>query len=185
MAPPGMPKITSTPTASRDRTRLCAPVMPVAGSVALRPAAADTVSTPARAAAASRGAACSLGVVVIWVLLAVLNGWNGYGQQKTPRATGTEGSAHRSWTDALGDYEAAEAGVKELASAGHLHTVRLARRGRQPTRLTMWTSESIFGASSIVGSKASRNAGSSRAPFGRPSSQPWTNRQPMARSACS
>ena len=74
-----MPKITSTPTASSERTRLCAPVMPVAGSAAAAATERAAVSTPASAAAASlrrrpRGG-CSLGVVVIsafsWALLGV------------------------------------------------------------------------------------------------------------------
>src|SRR3954454_12143446 len=58
VAPPGMPKATSTPTASRERTRLCAPVMPVAGSAAASAIVRATVSTPRVAAAAA-----SLGVV--------------------------------------------------------------------------------------------------------------------------
>src|SRR5829696_5432577 len=147
-----MPKITSTPTASRERTRLCAPVMPVAGSAAAGRAA---VSTPASEAAASRVAAslpaCSLGVVVIGGLLAllVLSGGVRGGcllrQQKTPRATGTEGSARRSGTGALGDYEAAQATVDEQAGARHPHTVRPRGQGRQPTRPTVWTPPSISG----------------------------------------
>src|SRR4051794_41781435 len=62
-----MPKMTSTPTASSERTRLCAPVMPVAGSTA-GGAVVDgrsVVSTPARDAAASRLADSSGGVVLI------------------------------------------------------------------------------------------------------------------------
>src|SRR3954451_15482264 len=58
-----MPKITSTPTASSERTRLCAPVMPVAGSGA-RGSGRAVVSTPASEAAASR-LADSLGVGVL------------------------------------------------------------------------------------------------------------------------
>src|SRR4051794_41968192 len=62
-----MPKMTSTPTASSERTRLCAPVMPVAGSTA-GGAVVDgrsVVSTPARDAAASRLADSSGGGVLI------------------------------------------------------------------------------------------------------------------------
>src|SRR4051794_5971630 len=67
-----MPKMTSTPTASSDRTRLCAPVMPVAGSVgapvvrsAARTAVAGrVVSTPSTAAAASRVADSLVGLVI-------------------------------------------------------------------------------------------------------------------------
>src|SRR3712207_7542015 len=67
-----MPKMTSTPAASRLRTRLCAPVMPVAGSVArpVLPSPARTavagrvVSTPSSAAAASRVADSLVGVVI-------------------------------------------------------------------------------------------------------------------------
>src|SRR3954449_12661727 len=47
-----MPKITSTPTASRERTRLCAPVMPETGS-GMRAGGWAVVSTPASEAAAS------------------------------------------------------------------------------------------------------------------------------------
>src|SRR4051812_11305168 len=91
-----MPKITSTPTASRDRTRLCAPVMPVAGSAAAAETERAAVSTPARAAAASRLAASreagSLGVVVIaafsWALLGVGRDRGASGNKKplVPRA---------------------------------------------------------------------------------------------------
>src|ERR1700712_2447908 len=48
-----MPKTTSTPTASRERTRLCAPVMPVAGSAAASAMVRAVVSTPRVAAAAA------------------------------------------------------------------------------------------------------------------------------------
>src|SRR3954468_24914209 len=134
-----MPKMTSTPTASSDRTRLCAPVMPVAGSTVGPPVDRSVVSRPATEAAASRvaasRAAASLGVVVIaavsWPCWASADAgsWRRVGQQKTPRATGTEGSARRSGTGALGDYEdAAEAAVDEQAGVGHLHTVRLVDR---------------------------------------------------------
>src|SRR3954470_1009427 len=52
-----MPKTTSTPTASRERTRLCAPVRPVAGSAAASAMVRAVVSTPRVAwAAASVGA---------------------------------------------------------------------------------------------------------------------------------
>src|SRR5688500_1043174 len=117
--------------------------MPVAGSTAASPTGRTVVSTPASEAAASR-VACSLGVVVIsafsWALLRC---GRAFGQQKAPRATGTEGSARRSGTDALGDYDAAAAaGVQ--TGAGHADTVRLAGRGRQPGRLTQWTPPSIF-----------------------------------------
>src|SRR5215212_9123562 len=134
-----MPKMTSTPTASRERTRLCAPVMPVAGSAAASATERAVVSTPARDAAASRVLAsrvsCSLGVVVIsafsWSLQVMCRARDGrgercgFGQQKTPRATGTEGSARRSGTGALGDYEAVVAAVEKQAGARHPHTVRL------------------------------------------------------------
>src|SRR4051812_25974935 len=147
-----MPKMTSTPTASSERTRLCAPVMPVTGAGTPGRAA---VSTPDREAAASRvgdsGAASrragratgSLGVVVIsGGLLGRAEGRavpaNGGCQQKTPRAAGTEGSARRSGTGALGDYEdVAETAVGEQAE--HPHTVRPRRSGRQPRRPIRWT----------------------------------------------
>src|SRR3954447_12751406 len=51
IAPPGVPKTTSTPTASRERTRLWAPVMPVADCG--RAAERAVVSTPRVAAAAA------------------------------------------------------------------------------------------------------------------------------------
>jgi hypothetical protein len=101
-----MPKITSTPTASRLRTRLCAPVMPVAGSVgrpvlrssARTAVAGRVVSTPSSAAAASRVADSLVGVVIglSWARggtcgAAATCSTVGSGQQKTPRATGTKG----------------------------------------------------------------------------------------------
>src|SRR4051794_15387120 len=52
IAPPGIPKTTSTPTASRDRTRLWAPVIPVAGC-GLAGVCRAVVSTPRVAAAAA------------------------------------------------------------------------------------------------------------------------------------
>src|SRR3954447_15054860 len=104
IAPPGIPKITSTPTASSERPRLWAPAMPVAGSGAAAATEDAVVSTPVREAAASRvaasreapRAACSLGVVVISAFSWTLRLWRGgtsggIGQQKTPRATGTKG----------------------------------------------------------------------------------------------
>src|SRR3712207_2971609 len=92
-----MPNTTSTPTASSERTRLCAPVMPVAGSAADAAIERAGVSTPVRAAAASR-AADSLGVVLIGAspgpdVRVVVRGGCLLGQQKTPRAGGTEGSS--------------------------------------------------------------------------------------------
>src|SRR3954464_13952038 len=48
-----MPKATSTPTASSERTRLCAPVMPVTGSAAASAMVRAVVSTPRVAAAAA------------------------------------------------------------------------------------------------------------------------------------
>src|SRR6476469_9554315 len=136
-----MPKITSTPTASSDRTRLCAPVMPVAGSTAAAATDRAAVSTPDRALAASRvGAsrpAVSLGVVVIWAfswaLLKVRGsrfgaGSSGNKKPLVPQARRGQRVGRR--TGALGEYEAAEG----QADARHLHTVRLGRRGRQPPR---------------------------------------------------
>src|SRR4051812_32338565 len=130
-----MPKITSTPTASSERTRLCAPVMPETGS-GMRAAGRAAVSTPASAAAASwvadslggasRGGSSRGGGVLIAAISWAVRGAGGLcgaggggdvvpGQQKTPRAAGTEGSARRSGTDALGDYE-------EAAGRTHPHT---------------------------------------------------------------
>src|SRR4051812_2820358 len=48
-----MPKTTSTPTASSDRTRLCAPVMPLTGSAAASAVVRAVVSTPSVACAAA------------------------------------------------------------------------------------------------------------------------------------
>ena len=156
--------MTSTPTASSERTRLCAPVMPVAGSAAASATDRAAVSTPARAAAASRvavsrgrppggraaggvaGGVLARGGGHRGVLLGLADRGGsavGRGQQKTPRATGTEGSARRSWTDALGDYEAREQSA-EQAGARHLHTVRLDGATRQPACPTRWTGDVHF-----------------------------------------
>src|SRR3954465_14921624 len=128
-----MPKITSTPTASSDRTRLSAPVMPVAGSGAAAATDRAEVSTPARALAASRvGAsrpAVSLGVVVIsafsWALLGE-SGSSGNKKPLVPQARRGQRVGRR--TGALGEYEAARAAGNGQVGARHLHTVRLTRR---------------------------------------------------------
>src|SRR3954447_8060604 len=139
--------MTSTPTASSERTRLCAHVMPVAGSTAGE-AGVDgrsVVSTPARDAAASR-VADSSGVVV---LIAGFS-WRAVRCGRVCGAGGSEGpsrvdgankkplvpqarrvSASVGRTDALGDYE-------ELAGNAHPHTVRPPGRRRQPSRPTQW-----------------------------------------------
>src|SRR4051794_41975676 len=96
--------MTSTPTASSERMRLWAPVMPVAGSGAAVATEVAVVSTPVREAAASRvaasreapRAACSLGVVVISAFSWTLRLWRGgkrggIGGQKKPPAPGPEG----------------------------------------------------------------------------------------------
>src|ERR1700709_100539 len=133
-----MPKITSTPTASSERTSLCAPVIPVAGSRA--GTVRTVVSTPAREAAASR-VACSL-----WGGVMSAFSWpgGGAGGAAQGRATKTP-SCHRHGgvsasvgaTDALDDYE------DERASAKHRNTLRPHARTRQPRHPTVWTSVSI------------------------------------------
>src|SRR3712207_2405714 len=156
-----MPKTTSTPTASRDRTRLCAPVRPVSGSAAASSTERAVVSTPVSASAASR-VADPLGVVLVMAspggacVMALLSagrpgtgpgggrgGCLGRGaaaggrrsgpvNERPPVPAGTEGSARRSGgTDALGDYE-------DQAGRAHGATVRLDDAGRQPGRPTVW-----------------------------------------------
>src|SRR5689334_2560255 len=135
-----MPKITSTPTASRERTRLCAPVMPVAGS-GTRAAGWVAVSTPASEAAAS-WVADSLGVLIAafsWAVRrcggrAVLLGAAGPdpANKKPLVPQARRGQRVGQGTDALGDYE-------EAAGRTHPHTVRLGRYRRQMPRPTQWT----------------------------------------------
>src|SRR4051812_41035346 len=127
-----MPKITSTPTASRERTRLCAPVMPAAGS-GTRAAGRAAVSTPASEAAASwvadsLGGASRGGVLIAAISWAVRCAGRLCGFRSRPvlaRPTKNPScrrhggvSASGRGTDALGDYE-------EAAGGTHPHTVRL------------------------------------------------------------
>src|SRR3712207_3508060 len=98
--------MTSTPTASSERTRLWAPVIPVAGSAAAA-AVRAVVSTPARDAAASR-VACSLGVVVIsafsWALQTAGADSGSSGNKKPLVPQARRGQRVGRWTGALRDY---------------------------------------------------------------------------------
>src|SRR4051794_26303922 len=129
-----MPKMTSTPTASRERTRLCAPVIPVAG-----PGVPAVVSTPASEAAASRLADSLRGDVVLiadfsWAVRVggvrcCRPGRRSSANKKPLVPQARRGQRVGRGTDALGDYE-------EAASGTHADTVRLGHRRRQIPRPT-------------------------------------------------
>src|SRR5690242_14963364 len=159
-----MPKITSTPTASRERTRLCAPVMPVAGS-GTRAAGWVAVSTPAREAAAS-WVADSLGVLIAAFSWAVR--WYGGGlfcwarpvltpaNKKPLVPQARRGQRVGQETDALGDYE-------EAAGRTHPHTVRPGGRRRQIPRPTQWTGRrDSVGSAAAASRSASKPSSTSR-----------------------
>src|SRR5947209_14200699 len=166
-----MPKTTSTPTASRERTRLCAPVMPEAGSGAEASGERAAVSTPVSDSAASR-VADPLGVVVLIASVLLAAGWTeraiAGGTTKNPSCLWHGGaSASVGETGALGNYE--EAG------AAHLLTVLPGAPARQPDRPTVWTvtasfvGEPVGAGSRRLGSKPSMTLRRSSGPAGRPS----------------
>ena len=141
--------MTSTPTASSERTRLCAPVMPVAGSARPRRRSGRRSRRRPATAAASRVACLarrwwssrrSPGPVRYGCLLGRATCVPGNKKPLVPQAR--RGQRVGRATDALGDYEAA--GQRdEQAGAGHPHTVRPVGPARQPTRPTRWTPVSI------------------------------------------
>src|SRR4051794_6634999 len=148
MAPPGIPKTTSTPAASSDRIRLWAPVMPLTGSAAASAIVRAVVSTPRVAcAAASVGAPVRPALLV--VLISTISLGAGGVRRRTPvgfsgAVTGRRpankkplvpvarrGGASVGGTGALADRY-------EQTSARHSHTVRLPTPRSQPRRLTTW-----------------------------------------------
>src|SRR6185437_9308017 len=151
-------------TASRERTRLCAPVMPVAGS-GTRAAGWVAVSTPASEAAAS-WVADSLGVLIAafsWAVRrcggrAVLLGAAGPdpANKKPLVPQARRGQRVGQGTDALGDYE-------EAAGRTHPHTVRPGGRRRQIPRPTQWTgSRDSVGLAAGASRPASKPSSTSR-----------------------
>ena len=144
--------MTSTPTASSDRTRLCAPVMPVAGSAA---AVGDGAGggldagqrgggsrVGSRAAPRAGVAACSLGVVVISAFSWALGCW----AMRAARVGPTKNpSCHRHGgvSASVGDRRArrlrgcaGSRGSRQARAPAHCAP---RRPGRQPARPTRWT----------------------------------------------
>src|SRR5512136_21411 len=97
IAPPGMPKTVSTPRASRDLTRLCAPVAGMAfrlrdaparsaGEGACAPAAPGVPPGPEGLPSVTVVTAFGLCVLVLCMWSAAAPGWQAVTDKKTPRS---------------------------------------------------------------------------------------------------